>query len=128
MQLGQQAKHIGRVERNLVAGRVFEPIALAAARHVRANNTHRRALGLRALAQSARQGVEIPPLPGQTMHTQHHMPTGSVTPLPIRHLVGRCGTARSIRTAHEVQSRFVHGDIGTDRRDNAQDATNIAIT
>ena len=85
LELCQQGEHVCRVSGNLVAHRVFEPVAFAPADHVRANDAHRVAGFFGPRAQGQGQHVKIPPLTRQAMHANDHVASLRVAPLPVRH-------------------------------------------
>ena len=119
VQLRQQGQHVGAVLGDLVAHGVGQPVALAAAHHVGADDAG-------VLAQFTGQHVEIAPLARQAVHADDHVRVGRVAggiPLPIRHAVLRAGDgpggSRVLAGGHRcgpgagaqyvVQRRFYHG-------------------
>ena len=86
LQLRQQRQHVGRVGGNLVALRVLQPVASAAARPHPGTPP---ALPPRALAQGLRQHIEIAPLARQAMHANHHMAGVWRRPIASRPCGGR---------------------------------------
>ncbi len=110
LQLGKQCEHVARIDRDLVAHRIGQPIAAATPHHIRAHDPHMR-------GQGPRQHIEIAPLPRQTMYAHHNVGVGRVAELPVGHpvrrralgrggaIADRCGQAR---TGHVVENRIGH--------------------
>jgi hypothetical protein len=102
--LRQQRQHVGGIDRNLVAQRVFQPVALATTDDVRTDHTQR-LFGTHT--QGLGQRVEVTPLARQTVHANHHMRGLGAAPLPIGHAVPALG----IGAIYVIQRRLKHDEI-----------------
>ena len=87
LEMPQQGQHVGGVGGNLVQRWVLEPITLTAPGDIGADHTDAFARVGGVLANRLCQHIKVPPLPRQAMHTQHHMRTVNMAPLPISHAV-----------------------------------------